>query len=151
MNILFYLHQYPAFGGIETVTTTLANQFVKDGHNVLITSFVHKEGTDLLKKLAADADWVSLPDSDLDSPANIDALLGILDKFRPNKIIFQDSYANIQATLFAAIDKWEASSTGAMAMVKHSVHPICVEHNMPSYKIWLRGKPIGCFDFFKRI
>lgn len=38
MNILFLYRIYPNFGGVETVTTVLANRFVKDGHQVTIAS-----------------------------------------------------------------------------------------------------------------
>lgn len=39
MNILFLYRIYPSYGGVEVVTTLLANEFVKDGHNVTIASF----------------------------------------------------------------------------------------------------------------
>lgn len=38
MNILFLYRIYPNFGGVETVTTVLANKLVKDGHRVIIVS-----------------------------------------------------------------------------------------------------------------
>lgn len=39
MNILFLVGKYPGFGGVETVTTVLANEFVKLGDRVAIASF----------------------------------------------------------------------------------------------------------------
>lgn len=39
MNILFLLGRYPGFGGVETVTTDLANIFTENGHKVSIASF----------------------------------------------------------------------------------------------------------------
>lgn len=39
MNILFLYRVYPNYGGVEVVTTVLANRFTKDGHNVTIVSF----------------------------------------------------------------------------------------------------------------
>lgn len=39
MNILFLYRTYPSFGGVEVVTTVLADRFVEDGHEVTIVSF----------------------------------------------------------------------------------------------------------------
>ena len=38
MNILFFYRIYPNFGGVETVTTVLANKFASDGNQVTIVS-----------------------------------------------------------------------------------------------------------------
>lgn len=38
MNILFFYRVYPNYGGVEVVTTVLANRFIKDGHGVIIAS-----------------------------------------------------------------------------------------------------------------
>ena len=38
-HILFLLGTYPSYGGVEMVTTVLANQFIEDGHCVTIASF----------------------------------------------------------------------------------------------------------------
>ena len=46
MNILYYLHQFPAIGGIETVTATLANWFAGKGYGVTIVSHVSKDNAD---------------------------------------------------------------------------------------------------------
>lgn len=45
MNLLFFYRIYPAYGGVEVVTTVLANRLVKDGHHVTIASIEqpHKE------------------------------------------------------------------------------------------------------------
>lgn len=39
MNILFLIGKYPNIGGVETVTTILANEFSKQGHKVHVISF----------------------------------------------------------------------------------------------------------------
>ena len=39
MNILFLMGTYPSYGGVEIVSTVLANQFIKDGHRVTIASY----------------------------------------------------------------------------------------------------------------
>ena len=69
-SLLFYQHQYPAFGGIETVTTLLAKAFAEDGHEIRIVSFICKPGTDLLAQLPSSVRWQQLPESALDSAAN---------------------------------------------------------------------------------
>ena len=38
-HILFLMGTYPSYGGAEIVSTTLANQFIKDGHQVPIASY----------------------------------------------------------------------------------------------------------------
>lgn len=38
-NILFLMGTYPSYGGVEVVSTVLANQFIKDGHQVTIASY----------------------------------------------------------------------------------------------------------------
>ena len=38
-NILFLMGTYPSYGGVEIVSTVLANQFIKDGHQVTIASY----------------------------------------------------------------------------------------------------------------
>lgn len=39
MNILFLMGQYPSIGGVEKVSTVLANEFIRRGHQVDIVSF----------------------------------------------------------------------------------------------------------------
>ena len=142
MNILFYQHQYPAFGGIETVTTMLANAFAADGHNVAIVSFIHKDGTDLLERLNKRVAWHELPDENINSNENCKAFVKILVRFKPDKIIFQDSYANIQHLLFAALAAWRGTSCG---------HPVVVEHSEPRFSIARRLKPLVAKECIKRI
>lgn len=52
MNILFFYRIYPEYGGVEVVTTVLANRFTQDGHNVVIASIEqpHMELADKLEK-----------------------------------------------------------------------------------------------------
>ena len=122
MNVLFYQHQYPAFGGIETVTTLLARQFVKDGHRVKIVSFRHRDGTGLLEQLPDGATWQELPEERFDSAANMTALSAIFNDFVPDVVIFQDSYTNIHTLLFEVIAGYRA---------RHKVKVFAVEHSEP--------------------
>lgn len=142
MNILFYQHQYPAFGGIETVTTMLANAFADDGHNVAIVSFIHKDGTNLLERLNRNVLWRELPRPEMDCDANRNALLEVLESFKPDNIIFQDSYANIQNVLFAAVKSWKDSC-------RMSVH--VAEHSSPVWSLGKRIKPLLVREMLKRV
>ena len=47
MNILFFIGEYPNFGGTERVTTVLANAFTAEGDKVHIVSFKQSKGRDL--------------------------------------------------------------------------------------------------------
>jgi hypothetical protein len=38
-HILFLMGTYPSYGGAEIVSTTLANQFIEDGHQVTFASY----------------------------------------------------------------------------------------------------------------
>lgn len=127
MNILFYQHQYPAFGGIETVTTMLASAFAVDGHNVAIVSYCSRPGTNLLDQLPSSVRVHQLPEDEFDSPKNNEALLKILEGFPPDVIMFQDSYAPIEGTLFPVL--------GAYPGKRPKV--IVVEHNMPKVPVGL--------------
>ena len=142
MNILFYQHQYPAFGGIETVTTILANSFAEDGHNVAIVSFIHKSGTDLLNRLNKKVAWHELPEGEINADGNRTALLKILRNFKPDKIIFQDSYANIQYLLWNALVDWRGQIVQGL---------IVVEHSAPRWSPCLRTKSLSVKDFFKQL
>ena len=142
MNILFYQHQYPAFGGIETVTTILANSFAEDGHNVAIVSFIHKSGTDLLNRLNKKVAWHELPEGEINADGNRTALLKILRNFKPDKIIFQDSYANIQYLLWSALVDWRGQTVQGL---------IVVEHSAPRWSPGRRTKPLSVKDFLKQV
>lgn len=52
MNILFYYKYFPNVGGVETVITVLANEFVRLGHKVGVVSFNQNESAkiDILDK-----------------------------------------------------------------------------------------------------
>ena len=64
MNILYYLHQFPAIGGIETVTATLANYFVGKGHGVTIVSHISKDNADKTVALDSRVVLLKMPDAE---------------------------------------------------------------------------------------
>ena len=151
MNILFYQHQYPAFGGIETVTTLLANAFAADGHSVAIVSFIHKDETDLLDRLHPNVTWHELPRPDLDSTENEQALRGLLDAFMPDRIVFQDSYANIQGILFRAVTAWRRRHSETVDKNQCAAFSCAVEHSAPRFSLARRTNPLSGVELAKRV
>lgn len=105
----------------------LASAFAVDGHNVAIVSYCSRPGTNLLDQLPSSVRVHQLPEDEFDSPKNNEALLKILEGFPPDVIMFQDSYAPIEGTLFPVL--------GAYPGKRPKV--IVVEHNMPKVPVGL--------------
>ena len=59
-NILFLMGTYPSYGGVEIVSTTLANQFIKDGHHVTIASYQQPLNDAALLNLSDQCDLLNL-------------------------------------------------------------------------------------------
>ncbi len=61
-SILFYIARYPGYGGIEDVTTLLANYLsVEKRHKVSILSCYQQNEKELLPKLHANVSFFKLP------------------------------------------------------------------------------------------
>lgn len=95
MNILFYLYQFPAFGGIETVTATLANYLSSRGCRVWILSHRGIDSSCVTLKLNDEVSVLHFP-PDKNSRLYIEELI---EKEKINLIVFQDSYARIEHNL----------------------------------------------------
>ena len=76
MNILFFYRIYPEYGGVEVVTTVLANRMVSDGHHVTIVS-IEQPHMELAEQLANGIDVLRL-DYPVNSNANVEKLHGII-------------------------------------------------------------------------
>lgn len=100
MKILFYLHRFPALGGIERVTARLANAFISRGHEVAIVSHYGNQATLDAMNLSPKAVVCKLPSERLYSKSNKDALQAIIKTRESDVVIFQDSYAPIERNLF---------------------------------------------------
>ena len=87
MNILFLYRVYPNYGGVEVVTTVLANKFVNDGHQVTIVSF-EQPHMELAKQLNANVKIEKL-DYPIISKKNIRCLHTWIVKYNINLIINQ--------------------------------------------------------------
>ena len=99
MNILYYLHQFPAIGGIETVTATLANYFTAKGHNVTIVSHISKNNADKTVALDSRVVVLKMPDAEGVTKRNQKFLYDVVRDKKIDVVVFQDSYAPIERNL----------------------------------------------------
>ena len=60
MNILFFLKQFPLYGGVERITITLASALQQRGYNVYIMS-ERGEAEELLADLDEDVTYLYFP------------------------------------------------------------------------------------------
>ena len=124
MNILFFIDRYPGYGGIEIVTTHLANYLVNQGNNVGVYSFSqqHNLRNDLDHRVCT---YKCIQTKDKNSLININQIQNIIETNNYNKIIFQDSYNQIEGIL--------ESSVKQISGIKIDIY--IVEHNTPDYAI----------------
>ena len=139
-SILFLISRYPGYGGIERVTTLLANQWVKKC-KVSICSIIQQAEDELIVKLNSDVKFYKMPYGGLkESQENIDFLKSIVTNENVDIVIYQDSYYPCQYLLSSIKDcrSWKI---------------IEVEHNSPSgfeiqYKEYVKSIP--CWDIYHR-
>ena len=105
----------------------LACAFAADGHGVAIVSSRSRPGTKLLDQLPKGVRVHQLPEDKFESGKNRVDLLGVLESFAPDVVMFQDSYAPIEGTLFAALESYR----GVLPKI------VIVEHNMPKVPVGL--------------
>ena len=97
MKILFYLNRYPAFGGIENITSTLAKAFTNElNYNVGIFSYVQDEV--LKANTIAGVKYFYAENYD---DKGVAYFIDSINEFNPDVVIFQDSYAEIEEPLRA--------------------------------------------------
>lgn len=116
MRILYYLQQFPAYGGIEVVTATVANRFAELGHDVYMISHLEGDGSCIALRLDPRIHLQKMPERANYSKANRDFLQGYIRDNGIDVVIFQDSYAQVERNLFP-------NETQAKVIV--------CEHNMP--------------------
>lgn len=119
-HLLFYVHNYPGFGGIEKVTTILANYFAcSKNWKISIISFAQNNVDKLLEDLDNRVNFLEMPNSlEFNANENRSYLLRFLTENEIFAIIFQDSYADIH-NLLIEINK------------SFNIPIITVEHNDP--------------------
>lgn len=119
MNILFYLHQFPGFGGMETIAATLAKELLRRGHVLSFLSHRMGKGTSVMTSLPKQIRCYKMPDvGHLVSEANRRFLKEIVAQNGIDVILFRDSYARIEGNVLGC---------GVSAKV------ITSEHNSPYF------------------
>lgn len=100
MKILFYLHRYPEFGGIEKVTEILTQYLEEKGHQISILSYIQNPTAFHYNSRIS---YYQMPNPDFKSNKNYLFMNRFLKEQQFDIIILQDSYAPIENVLFANI------------------------------------------------
>ena len=142
-NILFYISRYPGYGGIEKVTTVLANYWCKIiGWKVYILS-VQAQDLNLLSELDKDIKVYFLPKPHkISSSENIDLLNQIITNNNIDWIIYQDSYAKTEDLLYAVKGKCK------IAICEHNL-PGCISKQ--DYLNWKTQKIKTAIDLIHKL
>lgn len=136
------MHKYPSYGGIERVTTYLANYLVKRNCGIDIYSF---EGVDhdlLLSSIDTRISYTAAVNSEnLLCNTNYEQLKNLVFSKKINYIIFQDSYALIENLL------WRLKKE------VNGIRIIEVEHNTPDafLKALKYKQTFSLCDWFRKI
>lgn len=133
MNILFYLHQFPGFGGIETVTATLAAEFTRRGHKVYVLS--HRVGleTSEMTDLPKSVGYGTMPDiRHLYSKCNQSFVRNFVEKNKIDVILFQDSYAKIERNVLGC------EMPCKVVTIEHNAPFYCITGEFPNHFTLLR-------------
>lgn len=118
-SILFYIARYPGYGGIENITTLLANHLSSNNNKVSILSCTQQDEDLLIKQLHKDVQYYKIPNKiNINAEENQIFLNKIITNNKINTIIYQDSYYPNEQLLLN-IKKRE------------NIDIFCVEHNTP--------------------
>lgn len=120
-SILFYIARYLGYGGIENVTTLLANYLSSEKHyKVSILSCHQQAEEELLPKLHTNVNFFKLPDPNhINTVENQNYYNQIIIDEHINTIIYQDSYYPNEHLLFNTSNR-------------KRIKIICVEHSAPN-------------------
>ena len=134
MNILFYLHRFPGFGGIEGVVATLAKEFVRRGHSVSVLSHFSGDGTSDITQLPTSVQTFTLPDrARLVSRENRAFVRELVARQKIDVVLFQDSYAPIEGNVVGC------GLNVPVVTVEHSEPFFCQTEAHPElYTFWRR-------------
>lgn len=118
-TLLFLLARYPGCGGIETVTTVLANNLA-NRYRVILCSLSHDHRQELQKGLDERVVWRALPNHvQYHDEENIRLFHDIVEREHVDVIINQDSYFRNEYVLESLA-------------VSHKLKLITAEHNTPN-------------------
>lgn len=131
-TILFLLDRYPGYGGIETVTTCLANA-LGSCYRIILCAVQREHGAELLPQLTPQISYRPLPLPTTGyNRENLTAFRRILRDEKVELVIYQDSYA-ANDYLPLSVDK------------DSGIKLIVVEHSSPSMACrWLRVYLAAC-------
>lgn len=136
-TLLFLLDRYPAFGGVETVTTVLANSLAEH-YRIIICSQRGEAGHELLNKLRPGVRVRMLPRGGRkEQTAALDALLS---EEAVDIVLFQDSYAP---------NEYLAQHIAG----RRDIRLVVAEHSAPSLSIrWLSTfRALPQWDLYHRL
>lgn len=118
-NILFLLSRYPGIGGIEKITTVLANELVLR-YGIVICSHIQEQEEMLLSDLDERIRFLRLPNAnDPSGKENVCFLLKSIEEHHVDVVVYQDSYFRNECLVETI-----AKKTAAKVIV--------VEHNTPN-------------------
>lgn len=121
-SILFYIARYPGYGGIENITTLLANHF-SSSNKVSILSCTQQDKDTLLQKLNSKISYYTLPNNtNIRAEENQKLFDQIIKVNEIDTIIYQDSYYPNEKLLLNVKDR-------------EKINVICVEHSAPDCSI----------------
>lgn len=98
MNILFFLKQFPLYGGVERITITLASALQQRGYNVYIMS-ERGEAEELLADLDEDVTCLYFPSRTYISKENVNYFVSIVHNSEIRYIINQGCYPEVDRFL----------------------------------------------------
>lgn len=143
-HVLFYITYYPGYGGIEKVTTFLANHLCKHNLKVTILSF-QNNARELQQQLAEDVQLLFMPDAqNFLSDANQEFLDGLSEKYAFDFIVYQDCYSDIHELLFHA----KTDMRDGLIVCEHN-SPTCQLIAYRNY--WKRLSWLKPHDFFRKL
>lgn len=122
-SILFYITRYPGYGGIENITTLLANHLLMIGYKVSILSFIQQDEINLLNQLNHNVSFYKLPNkANINAKENQYFLNQIVTDNNITTIIYQDCYFPNENLLLNVTNR-------------NNINIICVEHTAPDCSI----------------
>lgn len=136
MNVLMYLHRYPGYGGIESVTTYISNYLYEKGHKTFIFSFISQDEENL-KALLNHNIKIYHPKNDNDEFTTKDYLSTILKNENIDVVIFQDSYASIEQILLKVL----SGTNIKLCTVEHNAPDCFIKNLKQSYASRLKWYP----------
>jgi glycosyltransferase involved in cell wall biosynthesis len=133
-SILFYISRYPGFGGIEKVTTILANYFINYDFEIAILSFTQQNEISLIEELDSKVHFFKIDVAGkIMGFKNFESIDTFIKNNKFDFIIFQDSYASVEN--FLKLFK----SNGIKIIVCEHNTPDC---SMVAYKYHLKNLSI---------